>query len=210
MSHGATLRLNSRTQGRRVPHRPATSAWPLAAAANAVSLRCPCRVATTAAVRDHAMTCTSVHGTATLRHDILKKILRRAVTRTEAASTLEPTLRRLPELETGARDGAAASATADLQTRGDILLALDADIAVADVSVTHPGTVAVRGATAATDGAAAVVRTARAQQIPLLPIHSAELWVPRHGRDRSDGTPWQGSRGGWAQGEQIGLCGFGH
>jgi hypothetical protein len=32
MAHGAVLRPNSGTQGRRVPHRPATSARPLAAA----------------------------------------------------------------------------------------------------------------------------------------------------------------------------------
>jgi hypothetical protein len=72
---------------------------------------------------------------------------------------LEPTLRRLPGLETGARDGAAGSATAGLQARADILLALDTGMAVVDVSVTHPGGVAVRAAAAATDGAAAFMST---------------------------------------------------
>jgi hypothetical protein len=38
---------------------------------------------------------------------------------------------------------------------GPVLLALDTGTAVADVSVTHPGGVAVRAAAAATDGAAA-------------------------------------------------------
>jgi hypothetical protein len=44
----------------------------------------------------------------------------------------------------------------------------------------------------------------------ILPLRGGELWAPRQGRDRPAGTPWQGSRGGWAKGEQIGLCGFGH
>jgi hypothetical protein len=98
-----------------------------------------CVEATTAADRDHAMTCASVKGRATLRHDIdiLKGILPRAMT--GVASALEPTLHRLPGLETGARDVAAGSASAGLQARGDILLALDTSMAVADVSVTHPG-----------------------------------------------------------------------
>jgi hypothetical protein len=42
-----------------------------------------------------------------------------------------------------------------LQARGDILLVLDTSMEVADVSVTHPGGVAVGAAATATDGAVA-------------------------------------------------------
>jgi hypothetical protein len=110
------------------------------------------------------MTCPSEQGRATLRHDILQGISRHAITRAGVASTLEPTLRRLPRLDTGARDGAVGLATADLQARGDILLALDTDMAVAEVSVTHTGGVAVQAAAVANDGTAAKRRKGEKRQ----------------------------------------------
>jgi hypothetical protein len=47
---------------------------------------------------------------------------------------------------------------AGLETRGDILLALESGMSVVDVSITHPSGVANRAAAATTDGAAAVRR----------------------------------------------------
>jgi hypothetical protein len=95
---------------------------------NAVGLRCPCRAVTTAATCDYTMTCASVTGKA---------------------------LRRLPGLEAGARSGAPGSATAGMEARGDILIALETGLAIVDLFVTHPPGVANRAAAARTDGAAA-------------------------------------------------------
>jgi hypothetical protein len=89
-----------------------------------------------------------------LRHDILKGILRRAIYQAGIASSLEPTLRRLLGLEAGARSGATGSA-AGLEARGDILMALEAGLAIVGVSGTHPPGVANWAAAARTDGAAA-------------------------------------------------------
>jgi hypothetical protein len=71
------------------------------------------------------------------------------------ASSLEPTLGRRPGLEAWARSGAPGSATAGLEARGDILMALETGLAIVDVPVTHPPDVANRAAAARTDGAAA-------------------------------------------------------
>jgi hypothetical protein len=91
---------------------------------------------TTAADCDHGVTCASVAGKATLRHDILKGILRHAIHRAGIPLSLEPTLRRLPGLEAGARSGAPGSTTAGLEARGAILMALGSGLAIVDVSVT--------------------------------------------------------------------------
>jgi hypothetical protein len=69
---------------------------------NTVGIRCTCTAVLSADNSDHAMMYSSVQGKATMRHDILKGILRRAIHRAGVASTLEPTLRRLLGLEAGA------------------------------------------------------------------------------------------------------------
>jgi hypothetical protein len=90
-----------------------------------------------------------------MRHDILKGILRRAIHRAGVASTLEPTLRRLPGLEAGAYDALGGTEAAGLEAVGDILLALESGMSVVGVSITHPSGVANRAAAAMTDNAAA-------------------------------------------------------
>jgi hypothetical protein len=125
---------------------------------NAVGLQCRCATVTAAEDGDHAMVCTAVQGKATMRHDILSRILRRVVHRAGVASTLEPPLRRLPGLEAGAT--ATGEGFSRLGARGDVLVALESGMTVVDVSVTHPPGVALRAASAATDGAAAARRDA--------------------------------------------------
>jgi hypothetical protein len=129
------------------------------------------------------------------------------------ASKLGPTLCRLPGLTNGARDGAAWSATAiGLQARGDILLALDTDMTVADVSVTHLGGESVRAAAAATKVAAVKGREGEKRRLygrlepngyPFYPFA-----VESYGRLSKDAIdmsgrlarPWQGGQGGRARG----------
>jgi hypothetical protein len=91
-------------------------------------------------------------------HDILKGILRRAIHRAGVASTLEPTLRRLPGLEAGAYGASRGTEAAGLEARGDILLALESGMSIVDVSITHPSGVSNRAAAATTDGADAAQR----------------------------------------------------
>jgi hypothetical protein len=50
-------------------------------ALDTTGIRCQCAVVTSADNRDHAMMCTSMQGEATMRHDILKGLLRRAIHR---------------------------------------------------------------------------------------------------------------------------------
>jgi hypothetical protein len=52
-----------------------------------------------------------------------------------------------------------------MRARGDVLVALESGITVVDVSVTHPPGVALRAASAATDGSAAARRDAEKQLI---------------------------------------------
>jgi hypothetical protein len=127
---------------------------------NTVGIRCTCAAVPSADNSDHAMTCTGVKGKATMRHDILKGILRRAIHRAGVESTLEPTLRRLPGLEAaaGAYGASRGTEAAGLEARGDILLALESGMSVVDVSITHPSGVSNRAAAATTDGAAAARR----------------------------------------------------
>jgi hypothetical protein len=103
------------------------------------------------------MRCSSLAALTTLRHDILKGILRRAVHRAGIASTLEPPLRRLPGLAEGASTSA-DGASIRVEARGDILLALPQGITIADVSIIHPLSINTLPAAAATAGAAAARR----------------------------------------------------
>jgi hypothetical protein len=73
----------------------------------------------------------------TLRHNILKGILRRAVHRAGIASTLGPALHRLPGLAAGAGTSADGSPIR-VEARGNVLLAMPQGIAIADVSIIHP------------------------------------------------------------------------
>jgi hypothetical protein len=96
----------------------------------------------------------------TLRHDILKGILRRAVHRAGIASTLEPPFRRLPGLSAGSGtvlDGSATRAEA----RGDILMVLPQGISIADVSVVHSLSINTLPQAATTVGAAVQPGTCR-------------------------------------------------
>jgi hypothetical protein len=124
---------------------PSNMVWP----------RCQCAKVTSAADSDHTTTCTSVQGKATMRHDILKGILRRGIRRAGTASTLEPTLRRLPGLDPGACNRAAQTVAVGLEARGDILLTFESGMSVVDVFITHPAGVANLAAAVLTDGAAA-------------------------------------------------------
>jgi hypothetical protein len=126
---------------------------------NTVGIRCTCAAVPSADDSDHAMTCSSVQGKATMRYDILKGTLRRAIHRAGVASNLEPTMRRLPGLEAGAYGASRGTEAAGLEVRGDILLALESGMLVVDASITHPSGVANRAAAAATtDGAVAAQR----------------------------------------------------
>jgi hypothetical protein len=125
---------------------------------NTVGIRCTRAAVPSADDSDNAMTCSSVQGKATMRHDILKGILRRAIHRAGVASTLEPTLHRLPGLEAGAYGASRGTEEEGLEARGDILLALECGVSVVDVSITHPSGVANRVAAATGDGAAVARR----------------------------------------------------
>jgi hypothetical protein len=78
--------------------------------------------------------------------------------KSSVASNLEPTLHRLPGLETGAYGASGGTEAAGLEACGDILLALESGMMVVDVSVTHPSGVTNRAAAETTDGAAAARR----------------------------------------------------
>jgi hypothetical protein len=86
---------------------------------------------------NHCMRCSALAALTTLRHDILKGILRRAVHRVGIASALEPALRWLFGLAEGAGTWADGFATR-VQARGDILFVLTQGISITDVSVIHP------------------------------------------------------------------------
>jgi hypothetical protein len=124
---------------------------------NAPDVQCGCGATLRRADADHGMRCSALAAQTTLRHDILKGILRRAVHRAGIASTLEPPLRRLPGLLAG--PGAAPDGTPlRPEARGDILLAMPQGIAIADVSVIHPLSLNTLSPAAATAGAAAARR----------------------------------------------------
>jgi hypothetical protein len=121
---------------------------------NTVGIRCTCVAVPSADDSDHAMTCTCVKGKATMPQDTLKETQRQAIRHAGVASTLEPTLRRLPGLVAGAYGASRGTEAAGLEARGDILLALESGMSVVDVSTTHPSRVANRVAAATTDGTA--------------------------------------------------------
>jgi hypothetical protein len=124
---------------------------------NAPDVQCGCGVTLGRTDADHGMRCSALAAQTTLRHDILKGILRCAVHRAGIASTLEPTLRRLP----GLTDGPGMSANGSpsrLGARGGILMAMPQGVAIADVSVIHPLSINSLSAAAASPGAAAAGR----------------------------------------------------
>ena len=117
------------------------------APANAPGVRCSCGRYMAPGDIDHAMTCTSLRGVMTLRHDILKSIWRRLANRAGVASSVEPTIRTLP--------GAQATAVANRpDSRGDILFMMPSGLTVADVSVIHPASTTYVHAAQTTGGAA--------------------------------------------------------
>jgi hypothetical protein len=80
-------------------------------------------------------------------------ILRRVLHHAREASKLAPSLRRLPGLEPGAT--ATEEGLLRLGARGNVLVALESGMTVLDVSVMHAPRVALRAASAVTDGAPA-------------------------------------------------------
>jgi hypothetical protein len=121
---------------------------------NAPAVQCGCGATLRRSDADHAMRCRALAAQLTLRHDILKGILRRAVHRAGIASALEPALRRLPGLAAGSGTTADGSATR-VEARGDILKVLPRGIAIANVSVVHPLSTHLLHRAASTAGAAA-------------------------------------------------------
>jgi hypothetical protein len=108
------------------------------------------------------MRCSVLAPQLTLRHDILKGILRRAVHWAGIASTLKPALRRLPGLAAGASTSADGSSI-QVEARGDVLLAMPQGIAIADVSIIHPTSLNTLSRAAAAAGAAASHRDRQKQ-----------------------------------------------
>jgi hypothetical protein len=100
---------------------------------NAPTVQCGCGATLRPTDTDHDMRCSALAAHFTLRHDILKGILRRAVHWAGIASTLEPPLRRQPGLAAGA--GTSAGSAIRPEARGDILLALLQGISITDISV---------------------------------------------------------------------------
>jgi hypothetical protein len=148
-----TLELKSGEVRTSLCHRLGLSMMP----PNAPTLLCSCGAALNGNTADLAMRCSSLAALTTLRHDILKGILRRVVHRAGIASTLEPPLRRLPGLAEGASTSA-DGASIRVEARGDILLALPQGITIADVSIIDPPSINTLPAAAATAGAAAARR----------------------------------------------------
>jgi hypothetical protein len=121
---------------------------------NAPTVQCGCGSTLHRTDTDHSMRCSALAAHFTLRHDILKGILRRALHRAGIASTLEPPLRRLPGLAAGAGTSAEGLAICP-EARGDILLALPQGISITDISVIHPLSLNIISRVATTAGAAA-------------------------------------------------------
>ena len=115
---------------------------------NAPSVTCFCNELVQPGNSDHAMVCSTISGTVTVRHDILKRIWRRTGARAGIATSEEPRLGLLRDSSDGSgRTG----------ERGDILFALHHALTVADVSVIHPAAQTyARGAAAAAGSAAAL------------------------------------------------------
>jgi hypothetical protein len=90
---------------------------------NAPAMQCCCGAALRHTDFDHAMRCSALAPQLTLRHDILKGILQRAVHRAGIAFTLEPALCRLPGLAAGAGTSADGSPI-QVEARGEIIFAM--------------------------------------------------------------------------------------
>jgi hypothetical protein len=101
--------------------------------------------------------CPSFTAHTTLRHEILKGILRCVVHRAGIASTQKPALRRLPGLAGGAGTSSTGASTR-VEARGDILLALPRGITIVDISITHPLAINTLAAAVTTASAAAARR----------------------------------------------------
>jgi hypothetical protein len=114
--------------------------------ANAVGLPCSCRAPIMAADGEHLSERTIVDAPQYPERDYAPDCPPRWV-----APTLEPTLRRLPGLQTGMTDPAGGGDIGRLEGWGAVLMALGAGMAVVDVSVTHPAGVAKRAAAAKRD-----------------------------------------------------------
>ena len=119
--------------------------------ANVPGVQCFCGRYMEPGNTDHAMTCKTLSGALTLRHEILKEIWRRIARRAGIATSVEPVLRLLR--------GAQAALIADREgSRGDILLALSGALTVADVSVVHPAAETYVQVAAREEGGAAAIR----------------------------------------------------
>jgi hypothetical protein len=119
--------------------------------ANAPGVQCFCKTHIQPGNIDHAMTCSTLSGAMTLRHDIIKDTVRRIAQRASVASSVEPALRPL-------RGAQAAALTNRHDARGDILLVLPEALTVIDVSIIHPAASTYVRQAAGTDGAAAATR----------------------------------------------------
>jgi hypothetical protein len=148
-----TLELKSGEVRTGLRHRLGLSMLP----SNTPAVQCDCGTTLRPTEADHGMRCPSLAAHTTLRHGILKGILRRVVHRAGIASTQEPTLRRLPGLAGGAGTSAKGASTR-IETHGDILLALPGGITIADISITRPLAINTLAAAATTAGAAATRR----------------------------------------------------
>jgi hypothetical protein len=106
---------------------------------------------------DHGMRCPSLAAQTTLRHDILKGILRRVAYSAGIASALEPPPRRLPVLADGAAIAADGSPLRPGARGGilDELMALPRGITISDISVIHPLSINTLPRALTTAGAAA-------------------------------------------------------
>jgi hypothetical protein len=125
---------------------------------NAPTVQCTCGATLHPCDGDHGMRCPSLAAQTTLRHDILKGILRRVVHRAGIASALEPPLRRLPGLAdsaTARQRIAADGSPLRPEARGDILMVLPRGITISDISVIHPLSINTLPRAATTVGAAA-------------------------------------------------------
>jgi hypothetical protein len=127
---------------------------PLNAPTVRTRVQCGCGATLHRTDTNHGMRCSALAAHFTLRHDILKGILRRAVHRAGIASTLDPPLRRLPGLTAGTGASAAGSAIRP-EAWGDIVMAIPQGISIADISVIHLLSLNTISWAAATAGAAA-------------------------------------------------------
>jgi hypothetical protein len=133
-------------------HRLGTTVLP----PNKFSVQCGCSATLRGMDMDHSMQCPALTET-TLRHDILKKILRRVVHWAGIPSPLEPALCRLPGLEQGAglsREGH----TVRVGALGGALRQV-----ITNISVVPPLSINTLSAAAAEAGAAASCRDQQKQ-----------------------------------------------